>query len=1030
MPTIRPFGVRVCARVTRQLVSAVVAAAALSACSGGGKSGPVRVTEPTQSITLSVTGSGTGSGRVTSSPAGISCALSAGAVSGSCSARFPAGAVVTLQPEPGATSVFLAFGGDCALAACQTTMEAPRTVTATFVPNFLSVVANATSVGGGRIVSTPSGIDCLLNGTAPGTGSCSASFPVGTEVTLAQEPVAGAIFHAWSTNCTGNPCVVTVNGQRTVDATFRIPQSPGTLVVGGFGTGAGTVTSIPDGITCTITAGVATGLCSAVFAGGMSVSLNAVSTGSAAFAGFTGACSGTVCNATIAPGTTTTVGAGFTAASMPATLVIAPTAGSRGGGTITSAPAGINCTINDGITTGVCSVTFTTNTNVTLTQIPTGSSIFQGWSGDCIGNPCQVTVAQTHVAEVTYRSPPTGIVAVTGVGSGSGTVTSAPAGIFCTITNGVAGGGCSASFDAGVAVTLSAVSAGTAAFTGYTGACSGGTCTVIVTSGATTAVGAGFAASIPTTLTVRPSPASRGSGTISSSPAGINCTVNDGIASGVCSVAFATGTIVTLTQLASGGSIFQGWSGDCVGNPCQISMTQSRVGEITYRIPPPGIVTVAGTGTGNGSVTSSPSGISCTVTAGVTSGICSATFDAGATVSLIGGSSNNGSFDGFTGACTGGSCAIAIVSNVTSAVSAAFSAAPQRLTVTAGPGSAGGGVVTSSPAGINCVLSGSTTSGTCTGFFAANTVVTLQQTSTGNAVFASWTGDCTSDPCQLAMSQGRTALAIFQTQGIALTGGGTGSGVVTSVPSGISCTITNGVTGGTCVTTFPPNTVVSLTATPSGLSSFSGYSGACNASNCTLTMTPGTTNSITAQFTAPPTLTLSAATGSQGGGTMTSAPGGLSCTSSNLAVSGACTFAYALNTVVTVTQTPTNGSVFLNWAGACTGSGSCQVPLTASRSVQALYRLAVPGSITINSGGGSGNGVVSSSPGGLACTISNGVKSGICRAIFPVGSTVMLIASPSSGFTFTGFTGSCTGTTCVLTVPENGDLTVTANFTP
>ena len=416
--------------------------------------------------------------------------------------------------------------------------------------------------------------------------------------------------------------------------------------------------------------------------------------------------------------------------------------------------------------------------------------------------------------------------------------------------------------------------------------------------------------------------------------------------------------------------------------------------------------------------------------AGVMSGICSATFDAGSTVTLIGGSTNNGSFDGFTGACTGGTCSISIASGVTSAVSAAFSAAPQRLTVTAGPGSAGGGVVTSQPAGINCVLSGTTTSGTCTGFFAANSVVTLQQTTIGNAVFAAWSGDCVSDPCQLVMSEGRTALAIFQTQGIALSGGGTGSGVVTSIPSGISCTVTNGVTGGTCLTTFPPNTVVTLNATPSGRSSFSGYSGACNASTCTLTMTPGTTNSITAQFTAPPTLALSAALGSQGGGTLTSAPGGLSCTLSNASANGSCTFAYALNTVVTVTQTPTSGSVFLNWAGACTGSGSCQVPLTASRAVQALYRLAVPGSITINQGPGGGSGGISSSPGGLACSIAGGTKSGICRAIFPVGSTVTLIPTVSNGSTFTGFSGSCTGMTCVLTVPENGDLTVTANFNP
>ncbi|MBC7843905.1 MAG: hypothetical protein H7099_16405, partial [Gemmatimonadaceae bacterium] len=191
---------------TRHILSALVAVAALSACSDK-KSGPTGLTDPAGSIALTVSGSGTGSGRIMSTPSGISCSLSAGALSGICSARFPAGAVVTLSPEPGATSVFLAFGGDCALTSCQTTMQAPRVVTATFVPNFLSVVANAASVGGGRIVSTPAGIDCILNGTAPGTGSCSSSFPLGTEVSLMQEPSAGAVFGSWSANCTGDPCV-------------------------------------------------------------------------------------------------------------------------------------------------------------------------------------------------------------------------------------------------------------------------------------------------------------------------------------------------------------------------------------------------------------------------------------------------------------------------------------------------------------------------------------------------------------------------------------------------------------------------------------------------------------------------------------------------------------------------------------------------------------------------------------------------------------------------------------------------------
>ena len=838
--------------VARHILSAVLAVAAFSACSGGSKkSEPAKVTEPAPStVALNVAGSGSGSGRVMSEPDGVDCSLSAGAVSGKCTARFAPGTLVTLQTEPGATSVFLAFGGDCALSTCQTMMEAPRSVTATFVPNYLSVVANAGSVGGGHIVSAPAGIDCMLNGTAPGIGACSTSFPVGTIVSLTQEPGAGATFQTWSANCIGNPCSVTMTGQRIVDATYRTPQPPGTLVISAFGTGSGSVTSVPDGIACTITARVTSGACSAVFASGIAVALTAVSSTNGSFTGFTGACAGTSCNATVVPSSITTVGVGF------------------------------------------------------------------------------ATIA------------------------------------------------------------------------------------------------------MPTALSVTPSPASRGGGTITSAPAGISCVISDGTSSGVCSVAFASGTLVSLTQIPNGGSLFQGWSGDCVGNPCLITMSQARVAELTYRVPPAGIVSVSGTGSGTGSVTSSPSGISCTITAGVTSGVCSATFDAGASVSLIGGSSNNGSFDGFSGACVGGTCAIAVTSAVTSAVTATFTAAPQRLTVAAGAGSAGGGVITSNPTGMNCGLSGSTSSGTCTAYFAAGTLVTLQATTSGNAVFSAWGGDCVSTPCQLTMSQGHTALAVFQTQGVAVTGGGTGNGLVTSVPAGINCTINVGVTGGTCATTFPPNTIVSLTSTASGLSSFSGYSGACTGVTCTVTMTPGLTASATASFATPPTLTLSAATGSQGGGTLTSAPSGLMCTLSNVAASGTCTFAYALNTAVTVSQSPTSGSVFVNWAGACSGSGLCLVPLSQSRSVQALYRLAVPGSITILSGSGSGNGSVSSSPGGVACSIANGVKSGICRAIFPVGSTVTLIPVASSGSTFTGFTGSCSGMTCVMAVPENGDLTVTANFTP
>jgi Divergent InlB B-repeat domain len=759
---------------TRHILSAALAATALSAC--GGDKPKAAATEPIRTtVAMTVGGSGSGSGRVMSIPAGINCGLAAGAVTGNCTARFEPGTVVTLTTEPGASSVFLAFAGDCTTLSCQTTMEAPRTVIATFVPNYLSVVANAASVGGGRIISEPAGIDCILNGTAPGQGACSTSFPLGTAVTLTQEPVAGAMLQAWSSVCTGNPCTVTMNGQRTVDVTYRVSTPP--------------------------------------------------------------------------------------------------------------AP-----------------------------QPPPQTP-----------QPPQATTA---------------------------------------------------------------------------------------------------------TLTVTPSTMSRGSGMITSVPSGISCSVSGGSTSGVCSVAFPLNTAVALTQVASGSTIFQSWGGDCTGNPCQVTLERSRAAEVMYRIPASGMVTVSGSGTGLGSVASAPAGISCTVSAGVASGICTAAFDAGTAVTLVASGSNNGSFDGFAGGCVGSACTITAISGVTTAVTAGFTAAPQRLTVAPGSGSAGSGLVTSTPAGINCVLNGSTSSGNCTGFFAAGTLVTLNQSSSGNAVFREWAGDCTGDPCQVVMSQSRTALAVFQTQGVTVSAGGTGSGTVTSVPSGISCTVTAGIINGSCATTFPANTVVTLTATPTGLSSFTGYSGTCTGSGCVLTTTVGTTSSVLVQFAAPPTLTVTPATGSDGGGTISSSPAGVSCTLSNAARSGSCATAFALNSAVTLTQTPTNGSVFLNWAGACSGSGNCQVSMSQSRSIQALYRVAVPGSLTINAGAGSGNGTVSSQPGGVACTITNRVKTGICRAIFPVGSTVRLIATPGSGFTFAGFGGNCSGQTCTLIVPENGDLTVEANFTP
>ncbi len=73
-------------------------------------------------------------------------------------------------------------------------------------------------------------------------------------------------------------------------------------------------------------------------------------------------------------------------------------------------------------------------------------------------------------------------------------------------------------------------------------------------------------ATTPTTYTLTVSRTGTGSGTVTSSPAGISC-------GSTCSASFTGGTVVTLTATAATGSTFAGWSGACTGTgTCSAAM--------------------------------------------------------------------------------------------------------------------------------------------------------------------------------------------------------------------------------------------------------------------------------------------------------------------------------------------------------------------------------------------------------------------------------------------------------------------------
>ena len=140
-----------------------------------------------------------------------------------------------------------------------------------------------------------------------------------------------------------------------------------------------------------------------------------------------------------------------------------------GMGRVDSSPLGLDgCTQAQG-----CVARFDAGTVVSLVATPAEGSTFVSWAGDCTGAAeCSVRLGRDANVTATFTrvgTPLPGLVALTVdvVGSGTGQVTSSPAGIECT------SGRCAANFARNTPVTLTAVAGSGADFVGWTGACMG-----------------------------------------------------------------------------------------------------------------------------------------------------------------------------------------------------------------------------------------------------------------------------------------------------------------------------------------------------------------------------------------------------------------------------------------------------------------------------------------------------------------------------------------------------------------------------
>lgn len=518
-----------------------------------------------------------------------------------------------------------------------TTTSAPASLSALAAQDQMLTV---TTSGSGTVVSNPSGVDC--------SNSCSASFPSGTAVTLNAQPAAGYAFRGWGGACSGvGNCNVTLASTQLVTAAFGSTSAGADYVLTLEQSGAGTVTSNPSGIQCQSS-------CSASFASAATVILAAQPAAGYTFAGWGGACSGSS-NCTVSMSANQSVTVNFAkvapapAGAVPTSQVLTVT--HSGSGSVLVNPGAASCA-------ATCTTSLATGTVATLTAQAAAGYQFDGWGGACSGTAtCSVTMNSAQSVSAAFSATASTDYSLVVSETGSGSVTSSPAGIDC-------GTACTASFAGATGVTLSAQAASGFTFRGWSGACTGtGTCAVTM-SGAKS-VAASFA-STPASYTLTVVNGATG-GVITSSPGGISC-------ASACASSYTTGTVVTLTEQPQSGYVFAGWSGACTGSATSCSVTMTAAQTVTASFSSGNAsnytLTLSKAGTGSGTISSSPAGISCGAT-------CSASFASGAVVALTAQAASGSTFSGWSGACSGtASCSVAMSAARSVTASYALSGAP------------------------------------------------------------------------------------------------------------------------------------------------------------------------------------------------------------------------------------------------------------------------------------------------------------------------------------------------------------------